>query len=104
ERSVADLVGSEAVNGAVARNAYEPSQRGANGRAVRVHLGPDLDENLLQHFFGFRPAAEDAQDQPEQQTRVAVVQLTKRVRVPGANALQEFEIDPGPVARLHEAV
>src|SRR5262249_3783169 len=62
---------------------------------------PDQDEYLLQHLLRFAPVAEDAKDQPVEETVVPIVQLADGGFVTVDDPIEKRDIRRGLGLRLH---
>ena len=70
------------VHGMVMRDTQEPRQQAAAVGLIRTRLPPQLQKRLLNHFFGRRAVAQEAQRQRIHTAAVAVVDHFQGVRVP----------------------
>ena len=84
--------GAQAIDCAVARHAHDPLHRAARLRVVGLGSRPHADERLLQEVLRFPAIADDAQDEPEEQPAVPIVQLRECSGIARGDALQEAEV------------
>jgi hypothetical protein len=62
------------------------------GGVIGGRRPPDRKEHFLKDFLGFRPIADDAGDQREQQAAVPIVELGQRLLVAGRHSLQKRDV------------
>src|SRR5262249_21493851 len=67
---------------AVARQRQEPGQKGAARAVVVPRVAPQLEKDILYHFFGGRSLLQDAQNQTIDDAGMAVGEVLKSAHVP----------------------
>jgi hypothetical protein len=69
------------IEGAVSRHGAKPGDKRAPRRIVLIRVTPELEEDILNDFFGGRSLLKNAQDQGIDEARVAIVKLFKGAHV-----------------------
>jgi hypothetical protein len=67
-------------------------------------VSPGLDEYFLQDVFGFAPLLDDAKNQSEQQTAVAIVKFAERRLIAHGHAIEQRDVSPNVFLISHRAM